>query len=342
MKAMALTRLGRIDESSLPLEQVSWEVPEPGAGEILLKVMACGVCHTELDEIEGRTAPPELPVIPGHQVVGRVVSLGEDCLRFTVDDRVGVAWIFSACGSCGYCRRGLENLCTDFLATGRDVDGGYGEYMVVREDFAYAIPELFSDSQAAPLLCGGSIGYRSLRLAQMGNGGSLGLLGFGASNHLVLQMTKKLYPDAEIFVFARSEKQQQFSLELGADWAGNIDATPPTTLQAIIDTTPAWKPVLKGLETLRSGGRLVINVIRKEEADKEWLLSLDYCRHLWQEKEIKSVANICRQDVSDFLELAEKIKLIPTVEKYHFLDANRALVEIKTKKSTGAKVLVMD
>lgn len=342
MKAMALTRLGKIEKSSFPLEQVSREVPEPGEGKMLLRVAACGVCHTELDEIEGRTPPPVLPVVPGHQVVGRVVSLGKNCDRFSVGDRVGVAWIFSACGTCGYCRKGLENLCADFLATGRDADGGYGEYMVAREDFAYSIPEMFSDSQAAPLLCGGAIGYRSLRLAGISNGDPLGLMGFGASAHLVLQMAQELYPDSQVVVFARGDKQRQFGLELGADWAGDIDETPPVSLQAVIDTTPAWKPVIKGLAALRPAGRLVINVIRKEEADKKRLFSLDYSAHLWQEKEIKSVANICRQDVSDFLKLAATMKLAPTVEEYHFLDANRALVELKTKKSTGAKVLVIN
>lgn len=339
---MALCRLGTIDESSSPLEQVNREVPEPGEKEILIKVSTCGVCHTELDEIEGRTPPPMLPIIPGHQIIGRVVSTGDGCKRFTLGDRVGVAWIFSACGHCKYCQRGLENLCLKFLATGRDVDGGYAEYIVVPEDFAHHIPDVFSDSQAAPLLCGGAIGYRSLQLAQISNGDPIGLMGFGASAHLVLQMAQTLYPDSPVFVFARSEIQRLFAMELGSDWAADIDVTPPILLQSIIDTTPAWKPVIMSLAALRPAGRLVINVIRKEEKDKKLLSSLDYSNHLWQEKEIKSVANLCREDVSQFLGLAGKVQLRPRVEEYHFLDANRALVELKTERSTGAKVLVVN
>ncbi len=239
MKAMSLTRLGEIDSTSVPLDPVEMDIPEPGEGEILIRVSACGVCHTELDEIEGRTAPPVLPMIPGHQVVGRVVALGEGVQRIAEGDRVGVAWIFSACSRCEYCRNGLENVCSQFQATGRDVNGGYSEYMIAREKFVYLIPERFSDSQAAPLLCGGAIGYRSLRLAGISDGDPLGLMGFGSSAHLVLQMSKSLYPQSPVFIFARNEKARRFGRELGADWAGDIDDKPPEGLQAIIDTTPA-------------------------------------------------------------------------------------------------------
>lgn len=342
MNAMALTRLGQIDAESMPLELLKFDIPEPGDDEVLIKIVACGVCHTELDEIEGRTPPPILPVIPGHQIIGRIVAVGKKCQRLAIGDRVGVSWIFSACGTCVYCIKGLENLCADFRATGRDANGGYGEYVVVREDFTFIIPDSFSDSQAAPLLCGGAIGYRSLTLTGIKDGDPLGLMGFGASAHLVLQFVQALYPETQVHVFARSQEQRQFALELGAVWAGDIDAPTPIPMQAVIDTTPVWRPVVKSLAALRPGGRLIINVIRKEEKDKASLLSLDYSEHIWQEKEIKSVANICREDVLCFLEIAGENKVRPAVEEYHYLDACRALVDLKTKKSTGAKVLIMD
>ena len=242
----------------------------------------CGVCHTELDEIEGRTPPPELPVVLGHQVIGRVISLGreaaDDESRYPlkIGDRVGVGWIFSACGRCDYCLSGAENLCPEFRATGRDANGGYAEYMTVPAAFVYPIPEIFSDAQAAPLMCAGAIGYRSLRLSELQNGRPLGLTGFGASGHLMLKMVKHSYPDSEVYVFARDPDERAFALELGAVWAGDTADPSPRSLAAIIDTTPVWKPVVEALKNLSPGGRLVINAIRKEEADKGELLRLDY------------------------------------------------------------------
>ncbi|MEZ4565545.1 MAG: alcohol dehydrogenase catalytic domain-containing protein [Desulfobacterales bacterium] len=194
MKAMVLEKICRLPDCPTPLTLVELPDPEPGPGEILIKVHACGVCHTELDEIEGRTPPPFFPVVPGHQVVGRVTGLGKNAHQFSLDDRVGVAWIFSACGKCDFCRNSLENLCMEFKATGRDANGGYAEYMTVPENFAYAIPETFSDVQAAPLLCAGAIGYRSLNLTGIKDGEALGLTGFGASAHLVLKMVRYRYP----------------------------------------------------------------------------------------------------------------------------------------------------
>ena len=299
----------------------------------------CGVCHTELDEIEGRTPPPRLPVIPGHQAVGRVEALGEGARLFHVGDRVGIAWIFSACGHCEFCRRGEENLCAQFQATGRDVHGGYAEWMTVPETFAHAIPGSFSDAEAAPLLCAGAIGYRSLSLTGLKDGQSLGLTGFGASGHLVLKLVQNQFPNTRIYVFARSQAEQAFALELGASWAGDTAERAPEKLHAIIDTTPAWTPIVQALENLERGGRLVINAIRKEDADKEALLGLDYSRHLWLEKEIKSVANVTRFDVREFLRLADEMRLKPEIEEYALDDANRALFELKTKKVRGAKVL---
>jgi propanol-preferring alcohol dehydrogenase len=339
MKAMIMESVCDLSRTRTPLVAAELPDPEPGPGQVRIRVTACGVCHTELDEIEGRTPPPRLPVIPGHQAVGRVDRLGPGCQRLQLDDRVGVAWIFSACGSCFYCRRNEENLCSEFKATGRDADGGYAEFMVVAEDFAYVIPEPFSDVQAAPLLCAGAIGYRSLRLAGLERGQRLGLTGFGASAHLVLKMVLHQDPAAEVFVFARSEKEQAFARDLGAVWAGSTEAVAPEPLHAVIDTTPAWTPVLGALKNLAPGGRLVINAIRKEAGDRQCLLDLDYPAHLWMEKEIKSVANVARLDVIEFVDLAASIDIAPETREYDLADANTALMELKERKIRGAKVL---
>ena len=339
MKAMLLHRISKLEENAQPLRFSDVAEPIPRQHEILVQVSACGVCHTELDEIEGRTPPPRLPVILGHQVVGKVEGAGEDARRFRVGDRVGVAWIFSACGHCKFCRAGNENLCPNFLGTGRDADGGYAEFMTVHEDFAHHIPGIFSDSEAAPLLCAGAIGYRSLCLANIKSGESLGLTGFGASAHLVLKMMRHRYPDSKVFVFARSEREQDFARELGAVWTGSTEDEAPERLKAIIDTTPAWKPVVAAMKNLASGGRLVINAIRKEDRDKNWLSELDYEKHLWLEKEIKSVANVTRKDIGEFLELAAEIPIKPEVQGFRLEDANRALAELKEARIRGAKVL---
>lgn len=339
MKAMVLNRLCNLETNRNPLEMVEIPKPEPKANEIRVKVSVCGVCHTELDEIEGRTPPPRFPVVLGHQVVGRVEKLGAGAKRFAVGDRVGMAWIFSACGQCAFCFRGDENLCPQFQATGRDAPGGYAEYTVVPEPFAYKIPGVFSDAEAAPLLCAGAIGYRSLRLTGIQDGQNLGLVGFGASAHLVLKMARYQYPTSRIFVFARSGQEKRFALELGAVWAGGIEEASPEKLHSIIDTTPAWKPVVEALKNLEKGGRLVINAIRKEDRDKEALLQIDYPRDLWMEKEIKSVANVARRDVEEFLALAAGIPIRPEIQEFRLEEANQALLEFKERKIRGAKVL---
>jgi len=341
MKAMLLTKVSDLQKEKNPLEFSEFSEPVPGQKELLLKVKACGVCHTELDEIEGRTPPPVYPVIPGHQVVGQVIDKGTDVTKFKIGDRAGVAWIYSSCGSCEFCTNGLDNLCPEFKATGRDAHGGYAEYMKVREDFAYPIPEYFSDYEAAPLFCAGAIGYRSLALTNIQNGQLLGLTGFGASAHLVLKLSKYLYPETEVVVFARSEKERSFALELGAAWVGDIGEDAPEKLTAIIDTTPVWRPILTSLENLKPGGRLVINAIRKEDDDKTELLSLQYPEHLWMEKEIKSVANVARNDVTEFLEIAARAGIKPQIQQYALQEANQALIELKNRKIKGAKVLVL-
>jgi propanol-preferring alcohol dehydrogenase len=339
MKAMILHELGNLASNPTPLSLVQLPKPIPVANEILIRVLTCGVCHTELDEIEGRTPPPRLPVVLGHQVVGKVENTGKNANRFRVGERVGVAWIHSACGRCKFCLAGNENLCSQFLATGRDVNGGYAQYMTVPEDFTFPIPAALTDAEAAPLLCAGAIGYRSLRLTNLRDGQNLGLMGFGASGHLVLKMVKCRFPNAKVFVFSRSAEEREFARSLGAVWAGGIVDASPEKLDAIIDTTPVWKPVVEALKNLEAGGRLVINAIRKEEVDKDYLLKLDYRAHLWQEKEIKSVANVSRQDVNEFLQLAAEADIRTEVQEYPLEDANRALLELKQGKIRGAKVL---
>lgn len=339
MKAMTITELKRVSRNTCPLSRVDAPVPVPRNDQVLIRVSACGVCHTELDEIEGRTPPPTLPVIPGHQVVGTVVDAGEDASLFTTGDRVGAAWIYSSCGECAYCASGDDNLCPEFLATGRDRDGGYAEYMLAREGYVYPIPAAFSDAEAAPLLCAGAIGLRSLRLSGLSDGGALGLTGFGASGHLVLKTALHLYPQSHVYVFARSAAEREFAESLGAIWTGDTEAAPPVQLNAIIDTTPVWKPVVEALKNLAPGGRLVINAIRKEGGDKDYLLKLDYARDLWMEKEIKSVANVSRRDAADFLRIAAEINLRPEIEEYALEEANEALIQLKEGRIKGAKVL---
>ncbi len=333
MKAMTLREITSLKQNSTPLSLEETAEPKTSEGDVLLRVTRCGVCHTELDEIEGRTPPPQLPVVLGHQVVG-VIEEGE-----SKGQRVGVAWIASACGHCKHCQAGNENLCSEFKATGRDVNGGYAEYMRVRAEFVHPIPDAFTNSEAAPLLCAGAIGYRSLRLSNIQDGQNLGLMGFGGSNHLVLKLAIHKFPNAKIFVFSRNPNEREFALSLGAVWAGAIGQSPLEGLDAVIDTTPVWGPVSEALKVLSPGGRLVINAIRKEETDKKVLLDLDYSSQLWMEKEIKSVANVTREDVREFLDLAASADIKPEFQEYELKDANHALLEMKQGKIRGAKVL---
>jgi propanol-preferring alcohol dehydrogenase len=339
MKAMVINKISRLDVDKNPLELLDMPVPVPGEKELLVKVSVCGVCHTELDEIEGRTPPPVFPMIPGHQVIGRVAEAGRQATRFRKGERVGIAWIHSACGTCKFCLEGNENLCADFEATGRDAHGGYAGFTTVREDFAFPIPDAFTDFEAAPLLCAGTIGYRSLRLTDMKDGENLALIGFGASAHLVIQMARYRYPNSKIFVFARSDGEREFARELGAYWTGDTSEEPPERFHRAIDTTPVWGTIVDGLKNMERGGRFVINAIRKEEIDKESLLMIDYPAHLWLEKEIKTVANVTGKDVQEFLDLAARILIKPEVQVYRLEEANQALTDLKEKRIRGAKVL---
>jgi len=335
MKAMLLRETAPLAQNPQPLSFEDFPEPQAADSDVLLRVTACGVCHTELDEIEGRLRP-RLPIILGHQVVGIVESASRSP---RTGQRVGVAWIASACGQCRYCLSGCENLCPDFQATGRDVDGGYAQYMRVRADFTHPIPASLSDSEAAPLLCAGAIGYRSVSLAGVRDGGTLGLMGFGGSNHLVMKMIRHKYPHTKVFVFSRNPAEREFALSLGASWAGAIDAAPPQALDSVIETTPVWGPIMEALKHLSPGGRLVVNAIRKEELDKEVLLKWDYPSQLWMEKEIKSVANVTRRDVREFLQLASEADIRPEFQEFELKDANQALLEMKQGKIKGSKVL---
>lgn len=339
MKAWIIEKIVNFKETHTPLKFVKLDPPTPGPKDIIIKVHACGVCHTEIDEIEGRAKPSFFPIVPGHQVVGEVIAVGREVRKFKPGNRVGAGWIYWACGECEFCKKSLENLCSNFKATGKDAHGGYAEYFKISEDFAFLLPETFSYEEAAPLFCAGAIGYRSLKLTSLKNGENLGLVGFGASAHLVLKMVQYLFPKSKVLVFARSPKEREFALNLGAFWAGDLEEIPPEKIHAAIDTTPVWKPPLSVLKHLFPSGKLIINAIRKEEVDKTELLKLDYSQDLWLEKEIKSVANVTRKDIAEFLELAEKISLKPEIQIYPFEKANEALLDIKEKKIKGAKVL---
>jgi propanol-preferring alcohol dehydrogenase len=330
MKAMVLKEVLPIEKE--PLEMVNLPDPVPGPKEILVKVSACGICHTELDEIEGRIQA-RLPIVLGHEIVGRVDRLGPESKKFNLGDRVGIAWIHSSCGKCFFCQKGNENLCQEFKATGCHVNGGYAQYTLVSEDFAYLIPMQFSDSEAGPLLCAGAIGYRDLKISGIKSGQTLGLFGFGASAHIVIQVAK--YWGYKVFVFTRSEAHRNLAKKLGASWTGEPEDEPPQKIHCAIDFTPVGETVPNALRVLEKGGRLVIAVIRKRNP----IPPLDYTQLLWDEKEIKSVANITREDVQDFLPLATKIPIVPEVQEFELRDANKALFLLKQGKVQGAGVL---
>jgi propanol-preferring alcohol dehydrogenase len=330
MKALVLSEIAPIENR--PLKLIEMPIPQPDAGEILVRISTCGICHTELDEIEGRL-PAKLPIILGHEIVGRVTSLSSGVTSFKTGDRVGIAWIHSACGKCHFCRDGRENLCEAFQATGCHANGGYAEYTTVSADFAYTIPAALTDAQAAPLLCAGAIGLRDFTLSQVKPGQTLGLFGFGASAHIVIQMAKN--QGCPVFVFTRGEEHRNLAKALGADWTGNTEDTPPQKLDGAIDFTPVGETVPAALRVLKKGGRLVIAVIRKRSP----IPPLDYTQFLWDEKEIKSVANITRQDVQNFLRLAAKIPIIPEVQEFALEEANEVLLILKQAKVRGAAVL---
>jgi propanol-preferring alcohol dehydrogenase len=328
MKALVLTKPNQ------PLTLEDLPIPKPGEKEILIEVSVCGACRTDLDEFEGRL-PAKLPVVPGHQVVGKIVELDKGATKHKIGDRVGVTWLYSSCGVCNFCKTGQENLCEKAKWTGKDADGGYAEFMVIGEDYAYPIPKRFSDSQAAPLLCAGVIGYRTFRLADIKQGETIGLYGFGASAHIVIQIIKHKFPDNPVFAFTKSGGHAELAKSLGASWTGVSGETPPVKLDKIMDFTPVGECVRDALKILNRGGRLVINAIRKETP----IPAFDYAEYLWLEKEIKSVANVTHRDALEFLPLAAEIPIVPTIEEFPLEQANNVLMRIKQSKLKAAGIL---
>ena len=333
MKAMLLTRTAPVEEKCLELADLP--NPKPKDNEVLVKVSVCGACHTDLDEAEGRLIPTKMPIVPGHQIVGTVNDKGKSVTRFKIGQRVGITWLYWACGQCEFCKSGNENLCGSAKWTGKDANGGYAENMVIDENFAYPLPEAFTDAQAAPLLCAGVIGYRTLRLADVSDGQIIGLYGFGACAHILIQVIKYKFPNSPVFVFTKTQEHAELAKNLGADWTGRSGNDPPAKLNRAMDFTPVGQCVRDALEALEKGGRLVINAIRKETMVPE----LEYAKYLWLEKEIKSVANVTRADAEEFLPLAAQIPITATIEEFPLEDANEVLIKIKNSKLRAAAVL---
>jgi propanol-preferring alcohol dehydrogenase len=330
MRAMRLETFAPIEES--PLKQVEVPRPEPGPGEILIKVNVCGICHTDLHTVEGDLPEVELPRIPGHQVVGTVAASGKGAARFREGDRVGAAWLYSVDESCDFCRGGRENLCEGARFTGYHVDGGYAEYMVIADKFAYAVPAGFSDEEAAPLLCGGIIGYRALRLSGIRPGQKLGMIGFGASAHVAIQVA--VFRGCDVFVFSRTEEHRRLARKLGAVWVGESWEEPPDKLDAVINFTPAGSTVPDGMRILEKGGIQVLAGITMSPVPE-----MDYTLHLYHEKALTSVANATRSDGEDLLAVAAEIPIRTTTELFPLSDANRALRLLRDSRIDGAAVL---
>lgn len=329
MKAMLLKRPRPVYED--PLEVTDLPVPQPGRQEIRIRVRACGVCHTDLHTVEGDLDLPVLPIVPGHEVVGIVDEMGEGASRFKKGDRVGVTWLYSCCDECRFCRKGLENLCNGAKFTGFHANGGYEEYMVVREDFAYPIPSSFTDEHAAPLLCAGVIGYRSYRLSGIQPGQRLGLFGFGASAHIVIQIAKKM--GCDVYVFTRSEEHRELARTLGSVWEGSAKDEPPEKMDSAIIFAPAGWIVREALGVLEKGGTLVINAIHMSPIPE-----IPY-ELLWHERIVRSVANVTREDAEQFLKLAAGIPIRTEVEVFPLDEANEVLKKLKRSEVNGAAVL---
>lgn len=330
MRALRLHRPGPIESGPLNLEDLA--APTPGPGEVLLRIRACGVCHTDLHLVEGDLKDAQLPVTPGHQAVGEVVELGPEVEGVRLGDRLGVAWLGWACGLCDACRRGEENLCREARFTGFHQDGGFAENLVAKSDFTYPIPKVFSDEHAAPLLCAGIIGYRSLRQAEVQPGEVLGLIGFGASAHLTLPVARAW--GCTVFVYTRSANHRDLARRLGAVWVGGIEDTAPRPLDRAILFAPSGELVPRVLAALRPGGTLAINAVSLSPIPE-----MPYER-IYGERTVRSVANATRQDGHEFLKLAAELGLVPTVATYRLEDGTRALADLKHSRLDAAAVLV--
>jgi propanol-preferring alcohol dehydrogenase len=330
MKAMLLKKFAPIDQN--PLEFVDIPKPEAGPEDILIRVQVCGICHTDLHTVEGELPEVKLPIIPGHQVVGVVEKQGKNTSRFKEGDRLGVAWLYSSCTQCGYCTRKNENLCESARFTGYHVNGGYAEYIIVPEKFAYVMPEIFSDEEASPLLCAGIIGYRALRLSEIKTGQRLGLYGFGASAHVAVQVA--VHWGCEVYVFTRSEEHRKLAQELGAVWAGTAKDKPPTKMDSSIIFAPAGELVIDALKVLDKGGTVALAGIYMTPIPE-----MDYVKHLYHERTLRSVANATRQDGEELLRIAAEIPIRTTTQVFRLEEANKALGRLKEGKINGAAVL---
>ena len=327
---MLLKKFAPIDQN--PLQLVDLPVPEPGAEDVLLRIKVCGVCHTDLHTVEGELPEVKLPIIPGHQVVGTVEKMGEKASRFKEGERVGVAWLYSSCTRCGYCTRENENLCESARFTGYHVNGGYAEYIVVPEKFAYVIPEVFSDEEASPLLCAGIIGYRALRLSEIKPGQRLGLYGFGASAHVAIQVA--VHWGCQVHVFTRSEEHRNLAKKLGAVWAGTSKDDPPTKMDSSIIFAPAGELVLDALRVLDKGGTVALAGIYMTPIPE-----MDYMKYLYHERNLRSVANATRQDGEELLKIAAEIPIRTTTQAFSLEETNKALSLLKEGKINGAAIL---
>ena len=332
MQSMILNSPKGVDDN--PLEPADITIPEPGPGEILVRVRVCGVCHTDLHTVEGELPLPKLPIVPGHEVIGVVETLGEGASRFKVGDRVGMAWLHSTCGRCSYCSKDHENLCEGARFTGYHVNGGYAQYTLVPEAFAYPIPDQFSDVEAAPLMCAGIIGYRALRLSETQPGGRLGLYGFGASAHIAIQVAR--HWGCEVYVFSRSKEHRKLAEELGAAWTGQATDKPPRKLDSAIIFAPAGPLVLDALRVLDKGGTLALAGIYMSD-----IPGMDYTKHLYYEKTVRSVTASTRKDGGELLGVAAQIPVRTQTQTFPLREANRVLQLLKGGQVNGAGVLVI-
>jgi propanol-preferring alcohol dehydrogenase len=330
MKAMVLTRFRPASENPLELRNVP--VPQPGPGDILVKVGCCGVCHTDLHTAEGELPDVKLPRILGHEVIGTVEKRGALAKRFKAGERVGAAWLYTTCGTCRFCRSGRENLCENARFTGFHQDGGYAEYMIVPEKFAYAVPEVFCDVEAAPLMCAGIVGYRSLKLCGIKPGGKLGLYGFGASGHVAIQIAR--HWGCRVYVFTRSEDHRRLAKKLGASWTGLAKDDPPTKLDSAVIFAPAGNLFLDALRVLDRGGTVASAGIYMSPIPE-----IEYGRFLYHERTMLSVANATREDGEELLKVAAEIPVRTSVEVFRLEQANEALKLLRSGKVIGAAVL---
>lgn len=330
MKAMVLVGFGAPEEKPLELRELP--VPEAGPEDILIKIKCCGVCHTDLHIVEHELLEARLPVVLGHEVIGTVAGMAKRAGRFKAGQRVGAAWLRSTCGKCRFCLSGRENLCESARFNGYHADGGYAEYMIVGEKYAYAVPDGFSDEEAAPLMCAGIVGYRALVLSEIGRGGVLGLYGFGGSAHIAIQVAK--HRGAKVFVFTRSAKHQQLARELGADWVGTAKDEPSDKLTSAILFAPVGSLYIDALRVMDRGGTVVSAGIHMSPIPE-----LDYDRYLYHERKMLSVANATRRDGEELLRLAEEVPIRTTVQTYPLEAANEALRDLKAGQLSAAAVL---